>query len=53
MLSPGETVNVDFVIGLQTSTPFTFFVDLFGEPLVSGASISRQRPSARTKTGGR
>jgi hypothetical protein len=49
VLSPGETVNVDFVIGLQTSRPFTFFVDLFGEPLVSGASASRQRPNVTTK----
>ena len=37
VLSPGETVQVDFVIGLQTSRPFTFFVDLFAEPLVSGS----------------
>jgi hypothetical protein len=53
VLSPGEKVRVRFVIGLQARTPFTFFVDLFGEPLVSGASISRQRPSATTKTGRR
>jgi hypothetical protein len=32
MLSPGETVAVDFVIGLRALVPFTFFVDLFGEP---------------------
>ena len=37
VLSPGETVQVDFVIGLQAPTPFTFFVDLFGEPMVSGS----------------
>ena len=53
VLSPGETVQVDFVIGLQTSTPFTFFVDLFAEPLVSGASTSRQRPNVTTKRGRR
>ena len=53
VLSPGETVQVDFLIGLQTSTPFTFFVDLFAEPLVSGASISRHRPNATTKGGRR
>jgi hypothetical protein len=33
VLAPGETVAVDFVIGLQERTPFTFFVDLFAEPL--------------------
>ena len=49
VLSPGETVQVDFVIGLQTPTPFTFFVDLFGEPLVSGSSTVRQRPNVSTK----
>ena len=49
VLSPGETVQVDFVIGLQTSRPFTFLVDLFAEPLVSGAATSRHRPTAATK----
>ena len=49
VLSPGETVAVDFVIGLQAPTPFTFFVDLFGEPLVSGSSTVRQRPNVSTK----
>ena len=53
VLSPGETVNVDFVIGLQTSRPFTFFVDLFAEPLVSGAATARQRPNVTTKGGRR
>jgi hypothetical protein len=33
VLSPGETVIVDFVIGLQVRAPFTFVVELFGEPL--------------------
>jgi hypothetical protein len=33
MLSPGETVVVDFVIGLQVQAPFTFVVELFGEPV--------------------
>jgi hypothetical protein len=32
VLSPGETVMVDFVIGLQAREPFTFMVELFGEP---------------------
>jgi hypothetical protein len=32
VLSPGETVSVDFVIGLQARAPFTFVVELFGEP---------------------
>jgi hypothetical protein len=36
-----ETVQVDFVIGLQTSAPFTFFVDLFGEPVASASLSSR------------
>ena len=49
LLSPGETVQVDFVVGLQTPTPFTFFVDLFEEPLVSGAATSRHRPNTITK----
>jgi hypothetical protein len=53
LLSPGETVQVDFVIGLQTRTPFTFFVDLFGEPLVSGSPTSRRRPNVVTKGGRR
>jgi hypothetical protein len=33
VLSPGEIVTVDFVIGLQVRAPFTFVVELFGEPL--------------------
>ena len=33
VLAPGATVAVAFVIGLQEREPFTFFVDLFGEPL--------------------
>jgi hypothetical protein len=31
VLSPGETVSGDFVIGLQAQAPFTFEVELFGE----------------------
>jgi hypothetical protein len=34
VLAPGEAMVVDFVIGLQVRAPFTFFVDLFGEPLL-------------------
>jgi hypothetical protein len=34
VLSPGESITVDFLIGLQQRGPFTVFVDLFGEPLV-------------------
>ena len=49
VLSPGEKVRVRFVIGLQARTPFTFFVDLFGEPLLSGSSRSRQRSTVTTK----
>jgi hypothetical protein len=33
VLAPGETVAVEFVIGLHTPERFTFFVDLFGEPV--------------------
>jgi hypothetical protein len=33
VLSPGETGVVDFVIGLQAQAPFTFEVELFGEPV--------------------
>ena len=33
VLAPGATVTVEFVIGLQEQAPFTFFVDLFAEPL--------------------
>jgi hypothetical protein len=33
VLAPGETVAVDFVIGLHTPERFTFFVELFGEPV--------------------
>jgi hypothetical protein len=32
VLAPGETVTVDFRIGLQTRAPFRFFVDLLAEP---------------------
>ena len=32
VLSPGESVVVDFSIGLQTRQPFAFFVNVFGEP---------------------
>jgi hypothetical protein len=53
LLSPGETVQVDFIIGLQTRSPFTFFVDLFGEPLVSGSPTSGRRPKMATKAGRR
>ena len=49
VLSPGETVRVKFVIGLQTQAPFTFFVDLFAEPLVSGSTRPRQRQNVTTK----
>jgi hypothetical protein len=40
VLAPGETVVVDFVIGLQAQARFTFFVDLFGEPVVEGAAAA-------------
>jgi len=33
VFAPGETVTVDFVIGLQARERFTFFVNLFGEPV--------------------
>jgi hypothetical protein len=42
VLSPGETVTVDFVIGLQAQAPFTFEVELFGAPRPEGGpSLSR------------
>jgi len=31
VLSPGESVVVEFAVGLQTRKPFTLFVDVFGE----------------------
>jgi hypothetical protein len=37
VLAPDETVVVDFVIGLQARARFTFFVDLFGEPIEDAA----------------
>jgi hypothetical protein len=33
VLAPGEAVTVDFVIGLHAREPFTFLVNLFGEPV--------------------
>jgi hypothetical protein len=33
VLAPAETVTVDFVIGLRAPERFTFFVELFGEPV--------------------
>jgi hypothetical protein len=33
VLSSGETVTVDFVVGLHAVERFTFLVDLFGEPV--------------------
>jgi hypothetical protein len=33
VLAPGETMAVDFVIGLQAREPFTFLVNLSGEPV--------------------
>jgi hypothetical protein len=32
VLFPGESVTVELEIGLQTRQPFTFFVNVFGEP---------------------
>jgi hypothetical protein len=34
VLAPGAAVTVEFVIGLQTRQRFTFFVNVFGEPLL-------------------
>jgi hypothetical protein len=33
VLEPGASVMAEFVIGLQVQEPFTFFVNVFGEPL--------------------
>ena len=41
VLAPGEAVVVDFIIGLQARAPFTFFVDLFGEPMVERAAVRK------------
>ncbi len=38
LLSPGESFTTDFAIGLQTLSPFDFFVDAFGE--IDGVSSS-------------
>jgi hypothetical protein len=40
VLAPGETVAVDFIIGLQARARFTFFVDLFGEPVAERATAA-------------
>jgi hypothetical protein len=32
-LTPGESVETEFRIGLQTLNPFTFLVDVMGEPV--------------------
>jgi hypothetical protein len=37
VLSPGESVIVEFAVGLQSRERFTFFVNVFGEPDASGA----------------
>ena len=34
VLAPGASMTGEFVIGLQEQERFTFFVDVFGEPLV-------------------
>ena len=33
LLTPGESVTAEFRIGLQTLNPFTFLVDVMGEPI--------------------
>ena len=38
MLSPGESFDVSFEIGVVDLTPFDFFVDLFGTVVPEGAS---------------
>jgi hypothetical protein len=32
VMAPGESIDVEFGIGLQTRAPFMFFVHVFGEP---------------------
>ena len=49
VLSPGETVQWTLSSAFKHRRPFTFFVDLFAEPLVSGSSTARQRPNVTTK----
>jgi hypothetical protein len=38
VLAPGESITVEFGIGLQTRQPFTFLVNVFGEPGTSGST---------------
>jgi hypothetical protein len=39
-LLPGDTERVEFVIGLQKQEPFTFFVNLLGDPEISNTSVT-------------
>jgi hypothetical protein len=39
-LLPGATETVEFVIGLQKQEPFTFFVNLLGDPEISNTSVT-------------
>jgi hypothetical protein len=48
VLAPGETMQVNFIIGLQAAKPFTFFVDLFGEPVISGKTKPQRNVRAKT-----
>ena len=37
---PGATEVFEFIIGLQTQEPFTFFVNMLGDPQISNTSVT-------------
>jgi hypothetical protein len=39
-LLPGATETFEFIIGLQTQEPFTFFVNMLGDPQLSNSSVT-------------
>jgi hypothetical protein len=39
---PGASSTVEFLIGLQQQEPFTFFVNMLGEPRTSNPSLSKR-----------
>ena len=40
---PGANSTFEFLIGLQQQEPFTFFVNMLGEPQISNPSVSFSR----------
>jgi hypothetical protein len=43
VLAPGASVTAEFVLGLQEQKPFTFLVNLFGEPLRKPKHLGAQK----------